>query len=205
MKVDRQKYLEQIKETALIQNRLVSESQNFDNATKEAFIYNSNRIKQITENKLTLAQLKQVTNELLTFWKESIGPDVEAFWIELENRNIEFERKDELNFALLKGRFRRVEQGISARKSWSIIKDSDSITRRFTHAEIEKIEEIIQKDEEIRLTILKKCLLKNSIPKSQYLKFGECMAYFGQCNLFDSHFSKSEVDKLNLIWKGFRF
>lgn len=107
----------------------------------------------------------------MIYWKESIGPDIELFWNELKNRNIDFERKDELNFALQKGRFRRVGQGIGARKFWSTLKGMKTIKSRFSSKEINRLTEIIKQDENKRFEVLMKCLRNNSIPQTQYLKF----------------------------------
>ena len=44
-------------------------------------------------------------------------------------------------------------------------------------------------------------LSKKNIPKSQYLKFGECMAYFANTGLFPKYMDENEVKKLYVIWK----
>ncbi|QCX37739.1 hypothetical protein FF125_04555 [Aureibaculum algae] len=200
----KQKYLEQLLMTIEVQNRIITDSKNFDSATKEAFINLSNQIKELTKSKLTKVQMKSLSIELLTFWKESIGPEVEMFWTELKDIGVDFERRDELNFALQKERFRRVDQEIAARKHWNTIKVLGTISDRFSSSELTRISKIIEKDENTRLEILKKCLRKNSIPQTQYYKFGECMAYFGQCELFDSYFNKKEVNQLYEIWRNFK-
>ncbi|WP_188051753.1 hypothetical protein [Flavobacterium sp. GP15] len=189
----------------LVQNRLIDNSKYFDNITKEAFLNLGNYwIERIGKESFTLTQLKSITSDILTFWKESIGIDTELFWIELKKNNIDFERKDEINFALAKGRFRRVDIGIGARKDWAVIKDFDSIKQRFLIDEIEKISLIIEKDEKIRTEILKKCLRKKEIPQTQYLKFGECWAYMSNCKLWDKYFSKEEVEELDNIHRNFK-
>jgi hypothetical protein len=35
------------------------------------------------------------------------------------------------------------------------------------------------------------------------MKFGECMAYFGDCGLFDKYFEDKEVDVLYDTWEIF--
>ncbi len=200
---EKQKCLKRLLMTIEVQNGIIADSKNFDNPTKDAFINHSNQIKELIRGKLTKAQLKSLSSEILTFWKESIGPEVELFWSELENKGVDFERKDELDFALQKGRFRRVNQGIDARKHWGSLKELNTISSRFSFIEIVKISEVIEKEENIRLEILKKSLRKNSIPQTQYLKFGECMAYFGRCKLFDKYFSKNEIENLHQIWRNF--
>ncbi|WP_033417670.1 hypothetical protein [Cytophaga aurantiaca] len=187
-----------------IQNKLVNDSKHFDNKTKEAFVNLGNYWNdRIEKESFTFTQLKSIANNILTYWQESIGIETELFWIELQKNNIEFERNDELNFALNKSRFRRVDIGIGARKDWSIIKDFDSIKARFTSAEIEKIDFIIQQDEKKRVEILNKCLKANKIPQSQYLKFGECWAYITNCELWEKYFNKDEVEKLYTVWTNF--
>ena len=187
-----------------IQNELVGNSNNFDNNTKEAFLNLGNYwIDRIGKELFTLTSLKSIESDILTYWKESIGIDTELFWTELQKNNIDFERKDELNFALKKGRFRRVEIGIGARKDWSVIKEFDSIQKRFSKENIKKVDLIIDKDEKIRLEILRKCLQKKGIPQTQYLKFGECWAYMSNCEIWDKYFSKEEIEELLNIWKSF--
>lgn len=78
-----------------------------------------------------------------------------------------------------------------------------AIRDRYTNAEIEQIDKVIQEDQDKRLAILKKCLLKRQIPQSQYLKFGECMAYFMNTYIMDHFFSKEEADTLLMIWQNF--
>ena len=145
-----------------------------------------------------------MTSELLVYWNESIKPDTEAFWAELRKNNIDFERKEPLKFALTKKRFRTVEQGMDARNYWTKLKSQNSITESFTKTEIQEIDDIVAEDEKRRLEILKKCLNKKTIPQSQYLKFGECMAYFANCRLFDKYFTSGQVEELYDIWKNFK-
>lgn len=198
------KYREQLLSTIQIQNDLVSDFELFDSKTKEAIfnhgIYWNERL---NSEQFTLTQLKSISNDILTMWKETIGVATEMFWTELKKNNIDFERKDELNFALQKGRFRRVDIGISARKDWAVIKDFDSLKDRFSQDEIDKISSIIDLDEKTRIEILKKCLKRKQIPQTQYLKFGECMAYMSNCGLWDKYFSKGSVEELYEIWGNF--
>ena len=190
--------------TIEIQNKLVGNSNNFDNNTEEAFVNLGNYwIDRIGKESFTLTSIKSIASEILTYWKESIGMDTELFWTELQKNNIDFERKDELNFALEKGRFRRVDIGIGARKDWSVIKEFDSIQKRFSKEDIEKIDLIIDQDEKTRHEILRKCLRNNKITQTQYLKFGECWAYISNCELWDRYFNKDEVEELLNIWKKF--
>jgi len=198
-------YKENLFKAIEIQNRIVEDSQSFDGKTKEAFINLGNYWKnRIEKEQFTVTQLKSITSDILTFWKESVSIDTELFWIVLRKNDIDFERKDELIFALNKGRFRRVDIVMSARNDWSKMRKFNSIIERFSQAEIEKIDVIIEEDENKRLEVLAKCLKKKEIPQTQYLKFGECMAYFSHCSLFDKYFSKEQVEELYEIWRSFK-
>lgn len=197
-------YKEKILQTLDIQDRLVKDSNRIDPVTKAAFLNFSNINRQQLESNFTLTQLKSFANEILTFWRESIGVDVEKFWTELNIHHIEFERRDELQFALAKGRFRRVDMGMAARKDWSLLKTLDSIKQRFSENDLLRLDTIIQQDEATRLELLKKCLQKQEIPQSKYLKFGECMAYFSRCDLFSQYFSPREIEDLHKVWTNFK-
>jgi len=197
-------YKNKLLKTIEIQNKLVKDSKYFDNKIQEAFLnLGTNWIDRIGKESFTLTQLKSIASDILIYWKESIGIQTEFFWIELEKNNIDFKRTDELNFVLEKGRFRRVDIGICARKDWTVIKDFNSIQERFSKVEIEKIELIINQDETKRFGILRKCLKNNKIPQTQYLKFGESWAYMSDCGLWGNYFDKEEVEKLYNIWTSF--
>ncbi|CAM4389745.1 hypothetical protein [Zobellia nedashkovskayae] len=154
--------------------------------------------------KLNSYQRKSATSEFLNYWNYSISPDTEKFWAIIKDNGITIERKDPFRFALDKNRFIRVELGIGARKYWTKLKTLKEITKRFSETEISKIGEIITEDENKRIGILKKCLAKKNIPKSQYLKFGECMAYFANTGLFSKYMDENEVQELYRIWKNFK-
>lgn len=187
-------------------NYIIVESSIFmDEKTKDAFKNLSKYTRDFLENepKINSYGLNSLKNELLTYWNESINLDTEKFWTELKRIGVDYERKEPLKFALEKNRFRRVEQGMDARKHWSELKNLKEIQQRFTKAEIEQIESIILKDEKQRFEILKKCLSKKEILQSQYLKFGECMAYLNNCKLWGKYFTEAEVEELYDIWNNF--
>ena len=91
--------------------------------------------------------------------------DTEIFWQQLKNKAVDFERKEPLKFALIKNRFRTVEQSIGAKNFWTHLKKLKSITGTYSKTDIEKIDRIITDDENRRIEILKKCLSKKTIPK----------------------------------------
>lgn len=187
-----------------IQIDLLKNSKDIDNKFREAFLNNGNYwLNRLENESFTLTQLKSISNDILTYWRESIGVLTETFWQELTKNKIHFERKDELNFVLEKKRFRRVDIGMSARKDWAILKHSETIQNRFSSEQIEQIGKIIEDDEKSRYEILQKCLNNKRIPKSQYLKFGECMAYMTNCDLWDKYFDQKEKNDLYEIWSNY--
>lgn len=198
--------IEKLKKAILINDKVVDQSIIMDDNTKKAFIYNSNYIRSVLyrESNINSYSLNSLKNELLIYWNESINPDTEYFWNELLLEGIDYVRKEPLKFALLKNRFRRVDQGIDARKHWAKLKKLKSIQEKYSEYEIKKIDDIISNDESRRLDILKKCLRKNQIPQTQYLKFGECMAYMKECKLWENYFSNEEVNMLYRIWNDFK-
>lgn len=189
-----------------IGDKVIESSSFFDKDTKIRFKEGAKSYKDfITSNtNINSYQLKSLTNDFFTYWHESIHPDTEIFWAELKKNGIDFERKDPLLFALDKNRFRNVHQGIEARKHWLEIRKLEIVLERLSKANIEQIDRIVAEDENKRLAILNRCLKNKRIPRSQYLKFGECMAYFSNCRLFGAYFSPVEIEELYKIWKNFK-
>jgi len=201
--------IEQVLKTVEIHEKIVNESTEMENDTKSHFLNLSKFTKDCLKDnskaeKFNSYQIKSLSNELLIYWNETISVETEKFWTEIINENLSIERKEPLKFALSKNRFRNVEQGIGAKKYWNLLKSLKSIKDKYSEFEITKIDEIIVEDENKRIGILKKCLTKKKIPKSQYLKFGECMAYFTNCGLFNKYMTEKEVSELHIIWKNFK-
>lgn len=193
--------------TIEINDKIVDSSLIMDSKMKDAFKDLSKHIKELlltNESKISSYGLNSFKNDLLIYWNESVNLDTERFWAELKRNGVDYERKEPLKFALEKKRFRRVDQGMDARKHWDELKKLQEVQQRFTKTEIEELGAIISKDEKQRIEILKKCLRKKEIPQTQYLKFGECMAYVKKCGLWDKYFEQSEVDDLYEIWRNFK-
>lgn len=158
----------------------------------------------IEKGTLNSIGLKSLIDGFLIQWNESISVETESFWLRIEENNLNFNRKEPLRFALEKGRFFNVHQGMEARSNWNSLVDSGYLLKRYKPEEIEKLFEIISNDEERRVIFLKKCLKANIIPSSQYLKFGDCMAYIYNTRIIKEHFSVEEIESLNLIWKNYK-
>ena len=195
-------------EVIKIGSEIMADSKIVDNKTKEAFKNNDNwNINTVNDSikkkDLSSTGLKSLTDSYFTFWNESAGIDIEEFWNRLEKRSLDFERKDSLQFALKKERFRNVHQAMSVRKDWERLKDSSLLRNRFSAENIEKLDEIVKQDELKRVELLKKCLAKKNIPQTQYLKFGASMGYLGYCQLFEEYFNQTEYNELDEVWQNF--
>lgn len=191
-----------------IADDITKRSADLDTATKEALIQNSHWLKtsvkeKVEQGSIASAELTYLTNLFLTYWHESISVSTELFWRKIGESNLGYQRKDPLKKALEKGRFTNVHQGMEARKHWSRLIQANLLDR-FSAAEMQKLQAIIASDEQNRMRLLNKCLTKNEIPQSMYLRFGDSMAYFVKCNLFGKYFTQQEVDKLYDIWGGFQ-
>jgi len=209
LRATKKEVIQQVLKVIEIHEKIVRESTEMDNDTQSHFLELSKFTKECLQNtakvnQLNASQIKSLRNDLLAYWNETISIESEKFWTAVKTENLILDRKEPLGFALSKNRFRNVEQGIGARKYWNSLKSLPSVNEMYSDSEIKKINEIIAADESTRIGILKKCLAKKKIPKSQYLKFGECMAYFANCDLFKTYLTEEEVNELYTIWKNFR-
>lgn len=191
-----------------IGHEIMAKSIVVNSKTKEAFNNHDEwSIKTVNDSldkhDLSSAGLKSLNDAYLTYWNESIGLDTEEFWRELNNHFTGFKRKDPLKYALEKGRFRNVHEGMSAHKNWDILKASQLLRSRLSEEDIERLDNIINQDELNRVKLLRKCLSKKNIPQTQYLKFGDCMGYVSNCELIGKHFNESEYKELYEIWNNF--
>ncbi|MDR6762088.1 uncharacterized protein YggU (UPF0235/DUF167 family) [Flavobacterium sp. 2755] len=183
-----------------IADQIIMESKNIDSSTKEAMLNLSkdiiNRINKKCENgKANLTLINFYKKEFLTYWSESTSLETEKFWKNLKIRNIGYERKDPLFFALNKNRFINVHQGIDARKNWKDILEFGYINERYTKDQIQKINDVIEKDENDRLDFIKKCLKNERIPLKG-MRFNDSIAYFRHCNLLSKYFDEETIKKL---------
>lgn len=183
-----------------IQEGVAIRSVTMDENTRQALLTMSRRMRNDTVPRLTMAHFNYGIDEFFTYWNENITPDVELFWDEIRQQGLPFERKDPLAFAFAKGRLRLGDQYIAARKHWAAIRQMEQVKARYTTDQILQIDEMIAADEKKRHELLKKILIKGNLPDYQYLKFGECMAYFSQCGLWGQYFTQQQVERLREIW-----
>jgi len=192
-----------------IGDEIIIDSENYHSQTIESMInysqYVISRINELSKNgKQNLTIINSFKRNYLIFWNESVSIEAEMFWLKLKNEKIEVERREPFKYALLKNRFQNVHQGMEANKNWNKIKEFGYINTRFSKNEIIKLQEIIEKDEKERLDFLKKCYERKKIPNRKYLRFGDSVAYFDKCNLFEKYFKSEEVVELMKIWQDFK-
>ena len=186
----------------------MNDSENLHMKTKEAMVnYSEDIIRRIDEicknGKQNSSIINSYKKDYLVFWNESISIESELFWQKLQLNKIEINRNERLRYALTKNRFQNVHQGMDARKNWNEIIELGYINERFTTDEIKKLDDIINKDEKDRFELLKKCYETKKIPQTKYLRFGDSVAYFNNCNLFKKYFESEQVVELMSIWKNF--
>lgn len=146
---------DQLIRTTKIHDAIVSASLLFDEPTKQALHQHATFVRDFLAKNTNASsyQLKSLATSILTGWNESINPDTEAFWTAMDKSHIAFKRKEPLRFALAKGWFRHVEQGIQARNYWHLLKQLPSVFNAYSKTERERIDEIIKEDEKKRLHV----------------------------------------------------
>jgi hypothetical protein len=156
----------------------------------------------LKKDKLTSYEVKSIENEFFNYWNNTINEDVETFWEEITKSDLPFQRKSALRELLTKGRLRQVEQWIDLYNNFQNIKESGFLNRQFKIEELVELNNLIEKEEKNRFTIVNNCLQKKRIPFSQYLKFGESMAFLERCGLTRKYFTDTEKGEIYEIWKS---
>ena len=190
-----------------ISNQIFTKSKNVDNQKKIAFEALNNYSKTYLENaikndKLTAHEVKSLESEFFKYWNESINQEVEFFWKEINKNQLPYQRKSPIKELLTKGKFRQVEQWIDLFNSLDELKKNKLLIKEFTRIEIEKFYKLVEAEEEKRFKLVNRCYQKKKIPFSQYLKFGESMAFLERCNLTKKYFTEKEREEIYEIWKS---
>lgn len=189
-----------------IGNDIINKSTHLDNKTKLVFNvlhqYSESIIKSgFEKNKLSSYELKTIESELFTYWNGSISLDIELFWKEIQNRNLEFKRKNLIKYLLENGRLRSVEQWIGLYKRIEELSSTDQLSLMLKKDELNQLQELIDSEVEKRYSLVNKCFKKGSIALSNYLKFGESMAFLERCKLTLKYFSEDERNQIINMWK----
>jgi len=192
-----------------IANLVINESDIKDEKEKKDTLSFIEQTRNLTnskngDDKITSYGLKSLTDSFLVYWNESISVDTEKFWNLLEKEGISIKRKEPLRQALLRGVFRNVHEAMEACKNFDEMVEKGVLKSRYNEAELTTIRDIIDKNTSVRVELLRSCLIKGKIPSSKYLRFGDSMAYMGNCNLFNDYFNENEVEQLLDIWNNFK-
>jgi len=153
----------------------------------------------IEKGRMDAAGLNSLVRGFLVFWNESAGIDVEIFWSLLIESSVSLERKDILEYALKKRSFRNIHQAMSARLDWGRLQKSSYLKKRYSAKEISDLNEIVEKDELKRMTLVRKCLKNNNIPDYQLLKYNENVVYLDTCNILNKYFTEKEQEMLQKL------
>jgi len=197
-------------EAIKIGTAIINSSTHLDSKTKLAFNelhrYSKNIINSgFEKNKLTLYELKMIESELFTYWNESINLDVELFWKEINDRNLEFKRKNLIKYLLENGRLKSVEQWIGLYNSIEELSSTGQLSLMIQKNELKQLQELIDKEVDKKYSLVNKCFKKGSIALSNYLKFGESMAFLERCKLTLKYFSEDEREQIINIWKSQKY
>lgn len=151
---------------------------------------------------LTMYGLKTLESELFKFWSETISEDTEKFWEELAVQQLPFSRKHPIRELLDKGRLRSTEHWINLHHNLGQLEYPAFLKKQFSNTEIKAAKAILEAETQKRLKLVKKCFQKKKIPYSQYLQFGEAMAFLEHCKLTLNHFTPEQRDEIYAIWKS---
>jgi len=194
--------LEIERETILQSTTLTQEEKN------DTCLYNENAKIQhnqlLSTGQLNSQTLRYLIEDRLIRWNESIGIDTEIFWNKLFEKGIKYTRKEPLRWALQKRRFKNVHQGMQAAKNFDSLIKSKLLEPKFSNEELSQLSNIIEKDTDSRLELFKSCLKKGRLMASTYLRFGDSVAYFNECDLWNKFFTNNEVQYLLKIWQSFK-
>lgn len=194
-------------EAIAVGDKIISDSTKLDQQTKTLMLglnsYSKNYLNDgLSNDKLTAYEVKSLESEFFKYWKEAVSHDVEAFWEELTSINIAYQRKSPIRDLLSKGRLRHVEQWIGLFNDFGELGQNEYLTKQFSRKEIKSVTELLKSEEKKRFELVNRCFQKKEIPFSQYLKFGESMAFLERCNLMMKYFSEKEREEIYEIWES---
>jgi len=173
---------------------------------------NQNISKDFEAGKSPKKKLKFYIDELSSLWSSFVDIWSEMFWTQIEETPTTFKRVDTIRKIIDRGRFMGVGEAMHTRYEWERLLDSGHLQLRYTSEELQKVTDIISKDESKRLRLLKKSLNNERVNWSEYLQYGEAIAYFTHGTLFnettggtelEKHFSSKEIRILDEIWKQY--
>lgn len=180
-------------------------NENLKNNIIKSYHYSKEQI----EREPKLSVINFFIKDLSQFWSYHVAIWVELFWKEVEEKKVKLNRTNNIVDIIKRGRFVRVGEAMVFKKNWLAVVASGYISDLYSKEQIEFVNKLILDDREKRLTLLKKSLRKEFVNWSDYLKYGEAIAYFTNGHLFNEYdendeinslFSKQEILILDKIW-----
>jgi len=109
-KLTYQERAEKLEKAIDIAQNIVSQSLEMEISLKKAMLSFGNTTKNDALNPepkfRKIASIKYLENDFLTYWNEAKGNDIENFWKEIYNKEIDFERKDTIKLVLKRNKIK---------------------------------------------------------------------------------------------------
>ena len=180
-----------------------------DEASKDCAFYKYDWDFKTLQNAPTSGGVKFFTRDLAHLWSYWLAIWAELFWQEIDARGIHLVRTDMVLKIINRKRFSGVGEAMMYNRNWNNMVALGYLSR-YTPGQLAFINELLRKDKEKRLDLLIKSLRNRKVNASEYLKYGEAIAYFTEGKLFSDqigndeisyYFGPEELHVLNEIWR----
>lgn len=176
---------------------------------KDNVLYGYNKNLEMVSNDPSPGTIKFFTKELARSWSYWLAVWAELFWKEIDAQHVQLQRADMVLKIINRKRFLSVDEAMMYNRRWQDMRTSGYLSR-YTRVQVAFIDELLRKDKEKRLDLLIKSLRNKKVNVSDYLKYGEAIAYFTDGKLFSDqieddeialYFSQEELNVLEDIWQ----
>ncbi len=142
-------------------------------------------------------------------WSRRTDIYAEEFWERMQQLDIDAQRLDDYASIIAKGRFANGGQALELRYNWQSLLSSGYLHKRYTVAQLDAIQIIIDQDASKKLKILQSCLKLRNVASSKHLAYGQALGYFTNGKLLDDtkgtlleqYFNEVEIEIFRRIWK----
>ncbi len=109
-----QERADRLAKTADIADKIIRDSNTIPEASKHQFLNWGQLVKDKALNPeppfRKVVSIKFLENDFLIYWNESEGPDIDKFWKELNEKEIDFERKDIIQLVLKRKKIKNIHE-----------------------------------------------------------------------------------------------
>lgn len=109
-----QQRAEQLAKAVDIADNIVQESKVIPEESKAYFLNYGKQVKSMALNPepqfKKVASIQYLENDFLTYWNEADGSDIEKFWLELHQNEIDYERKDTIQVVLKRKKIKDIHE-----------------------------------------------------------------------------------------------